>query len=137
MLGKKDNAAGRTIIDADTHISGDIQFAGDTLINGYVKGNVTPARGKKTATLTISERGCVEGSVVGSYVQVDGKVQGEVCATERLKLGPKAQAIGDLRYKLLEIAIGAKVDGSLVHEDKGLSAPSDIRGTAIPIQSRK
>ena len=137
MLGKNDNAAGRTIIDADTRISGDIQFAGDTLFDGYVKGNVTAARDKETATITISERGCVEGSVVGAQVQVNGKVQGEVCATERLELGPKAQAIGDLRYKLLEIAIGTRVEGHLTHESKGPSVQSDIRGAAIPIQSPK
>lgn len=131
MLGKKDNAAGRTIIDADTRISGDIQFAGDTLIDGYVKGNVTAAKGRETATLTISERGCVEGSIVGAHVQVNGMVQGEVCATERLELGPKAQAVGDLRYRLLKIASGAKVDGRLTHESKGRSV------AAIPIQSSK
>lgn len=133
MLGKKDNAAGRTIIDADTRITGDIQFAGDTLIDGYVKGDVTVARDGEAATLTISERGCVEGSVVGAHIHLNGKVQGEVCATERLELGPKAQAIGGLQYRLLKIAFGAKVDGRLSHESKGPSVPSDI----IPIQSSK
>jgi len=135
-LGKKDSAAGRTIIDADTRIRGDIQFAGDTLIDGYVKGNVTAARDGETATLTISEHGCVEGLIVGARVQVNGKVQGEVCATERLEFGPKAQAIGDLRYRLLKIAVGAKVDGRLIHESKGHSVKTDIPG-AIPIQSSK
>jgi len=66
--------------------------------------------------------------VNGSHL---GKVQGEVCATERLEVGSKAQAVGDLRYRLLKLTIGAKVDGRLTHESKALSV------AAIPIQSFK
>ena len=107
----------RTFIGSDTRISGDMQFVGNVLIDGYLEGNVkTEGNDSK---LTISEHGHVKGSIVVPYLLVNGTVEGEVCVAERLKLGPKARIIGDVRYKLLEISIGAQIEGKLIHKSEG------------------
>ena len=87
MFGKKKTGKGaiRTIVDTDTRINGDIRFVGDALIDGYVKGNVTAARDEETATLSISEHGCIEGSVVVPHLLLNGMVQGQVVATGACK----------------------------------------------------
>ena len=103
-----------TFIGSDTRISGDIQFVGNVLLDGYLEGNVK-AEGNDSK-LTISERGHVKGSVVVPYLLVNGMVEGEVCVAERLEFGPKARIIGDVQYNLLEISIGAQVDGKLIHK---------------------
>ncbi len=75
------------------------------------------------------------------HLLVNGTIEGEVCVAERLKFGPKARIIGDVQYNLLEVSIGAQIDGKLIHksergivkEDKkagaelssGKTAPSD------------
>jgi cytoskeletal protein CcmA (bactofilin family) len=55
-------------------------------------------------------------------------VKGDVRATERVELGPKARVIGNVQYKLIEMSIGAEVNGKLIHESehagaKGFSRP--------------
>ena len=105
-----------TFIGSDTRISGDMQFVGNALIEGYLEGNVK-AEGNDSK-LTISERGHVKGSVVVPHMLVYGTIEGEVCVAKRLELGPKARIIGDVRYNLMEIAPGAQVDAKLIHKSE-------------------
>jgi len=119
MLGKKsrNQAPIGTLVGAETRVHGDIEFAGGCHFDGYVKGNVRA--GDPGGVLSVSERGCVEGSVVAPHVQLNGTVKGDVRATERVVLGPKARVIGNVQYKLIEMSIGAEVNGKLIHESEG------------------
>jgi cytoskeletal protein CcmA (bactofilin family) len=116
-----------TLVGADTRVYGDIQFSGGFHVDGYVKGNVTASDAR--AVLSISERGCVEGSVVAPQVLLNGSVTGDVWAGERVELGPKARVVGNVHYKIIEMAVGAEVNGKLIHESesgalgKGASSP--------------
>ena len=118
MLGKKSRhqAPIGTLVGSDTRIQGDLEFAGGCHIDGYVNGNVRAS--DPGGVLSVSERGCVEGSVVAPHVQLNGTVKGDVRATERIVLGPKARVIGNVQYKLIEMSIGAEVNGKLVHESE-------------------
>jgi cytoskeletal protein CcmA (bactofilin family) len=97
-------------------VHGDIEFAGGFHVDGYVKGNVTA--GDARAVLSISERGCIEGSVVAPQVLLNGTVRGDVWASERLELGAKARVVGNVHYKVIEMAVGAEVNGKLIHESE-------------------
>ena len=59
--------------------------------------------------------GTVEGGVTVPYVIVNGIVQGDVVATQRVELGPTARIIGNIYYNLIRMAIGAEINGKLVH----------------------
>ncbi len=122
MLGKKkaQQATVHTLVGGETKVHGDVEFSGGFLIDGYIKGNVTAAA-EDEATLNISERGCVEGTVTAPNVVLNGTVKGDVRATRRVELGPKARVIGNVQYKLIEMAIGAEVNGKLIHESEGAS----------------
>ena len=122
-MSKKVNGAVRTFIGSDTRISGDIQFVGNALIDGYLEGSVK-AEGSDSI-LTISEGGRVKGSVVVPHLLVNGTIEGEVCVAERLELGRKARIIGDVRYNRMEISIGAQVDGKLIHKSEASIAQED------------
>jgi cytoskeletal protein CcmA (bactofilin family) len=52
------------------------------------------------------------------HVVLNGTVKGDVRATERVELGPKARVIGNVQYKLIEMSIGAEVNGKLIHESE-------------------
>ncbi|HEY7673384.1 MAG TPA: polymer-forming cytoskeletal protein [Gammaproteobacteria bacterium] len=123
MFGKKQRhqPSIQSLIGADTRVHGDIEFSGGFLVDGYVKGNVKAIKDERS-TLSISERGCVEGAVMVPHVFLNGTVKGDVRATERVELGPKARVIGNVQYKLIEMAIGAEVNGKLIHESEGSSA---------------
>ena len=116
-MSKKAKGAVRTFIGRNIHISGDIHFVGNALMDGYLGGNVKVEG--SDSKLTIGERGHVKGSVVVPNLLVNGTIEGKVRVAERLKLGPKARIIGDVQYNLLEISIGAQVDGKFIHKSEG------------------
>jgi cytoskeletal protein CcmA (bactofilin family) len=123
MFGKKHRrqAAINTLVGAETRVHGDIEFSGGFFVDGYVKGNVKAVKDAHS-TLNISERGCVEGAVVVPHVLLSGTVKGDVRATERIELGPRSRVIGNVQYKLIEMAIGAEVNGKLIHESESSAA---------------
>ncbi len=135
MLSKRYNAAEQTIVGTDTRIKGDIRFVGVAFIDGYVNGSVTAGK-DENATLTISENGHVKGLIAVPHLLINGMVEGEVRATERLELGPKARVIGDVQYNLMEISIGAQFDGKLIHKSDGSIVQEDTKTEAEQIEDR-
>jgi cytoskeletal protein CcmA (bactofilin family) len=127
MLGRKarHQAPISTLVGAETRVHGDIEFSGGFHVDGFVKGNVRALEDERSV-LSISERGCIEGTVVVPHLLLNGTVKGDVRATERVKLGPKARVIGNVQYKLIEMSIGAEVNGKLIHESDrtALAKPS-------------
>ena len=105
---------GVTLVAAHTEVVGDIKFADQLYVNGRVTGNVYADDDK--ATLIISEAGCISGEVHVPNVVINGLVEGNVSASQRVELAAKAQVKGNLHYNLVEMALGAVVDGQLLHD---------------------
>lgn len=99
-----------TLIGRQTEITGDVSFSGGLHVDGRIKGNIS-ATAEKASTLSISEAGVVEGNVKVANVVINGRVVGEVRASERITLGAKARVIGDVRYRVLQMEAGALVNG--------------------------
>ena len=104
-----------TIIGQQTRIEGDIHFTGGLHIDGHIKGSIFAGEGS-ASVLTVSEHGSIEGNVQVPTVILNGTVTGDVRSEERIELATKAQVNGDVYYKLIEMAMGAAVNGSLVHD---------------------
>ena len=107
-----------TLVGTNTRINGDINFEGGCHVDGTVKGNVS-ADTESNSALSVSEEGNVEGGVTVPYVVLHGIVRGDVYATKRVELGPTARVIGNVYYNLIEMAIGAEINGKLVHQPEG------------------
>jgi cytoskeletal protein CcmA (bactofilin family) len=107
-----------TLIGVTTDMRGDISFSGGLRIDGKVKGNIT-SRSDDNSTLVLSENAVVTGDVSVPHMIVNGKIKGNVRSVERLELQPKAEIVGDVTYKVLEIAAGAQVNGALTRVEKG------------------
>ena len=107
-----------TLVGTNTRINGDINFEGGCHIDGTVKGNIS-ADTQSNSALSVSEEGNVEGGVTVPYVVLHGIVRGDVYATKRVELGPTARVIGNVYYNLIEMAIGAEINGKLVHQPEG------------------
>lgn len=110
-----------SLIGRNSRIDGDVRFGGGLHIDGYVKGNVRSVT-ETTAVIKISERGVVEGSVTVPEVLLHGTIKGDVVARDRLVMGPEARVMGNVYYNLIEMAIGAEVNGKLVHQPAGSTA---------------
>ena len=115
MFGsKKNNPPIQTLVGTDTVVRGDVAFKGGFHIDGKVEGDVSCEDGEGSF-LSISQTGCVEGSVAVGLVALNGTVKGDLISRDKLELGPSAKVVGDVHYNLLEMAMGAEINGKLVH----------------------
>ena len=103
-----------TLVGAQVVLRGDVQFAGGLYLEGQVFGRVLADPGAM-ATVTVAPRGVVEGEVRAPVVVIQGRVKGDVHASERLELGAGAKVEGNLHYAVIEMAAGASITGNLVH----------------------
>ena len=108
---------GVTLVAANTEIAGDVKFEDQLYINGRVNGNVLADPGSK-ATVIVSEEGSVKGEIHVPNVVINGSVEGNIFASARMELATKAQVKGNVYYTLIEMQLGAMVDGQLVHDEK-------------------
>lgn len=107
-----------TLVGQHTAVTGDVKFSGGLHIDGTIKGNVY-AENDSRSMLSLSEQGTVEGEVNVPYVVINGVVIGDVHGSEHVELHSKARVTGNVYYNLIEMAIGAEVNGKLVHFPAG------------------
>ena len=119
MWGKKKKPKQTAHIDSligqNTEIHGDVIFSGGLHVDGVIKGNVIAEQGEDSV-LTLSERGTIEGEVKVPNVVVNGSVIGDVHAAGHVELATKARVHGNVYYSLIEMAMGAEVNGKLMHQ---------------------
>jgi len=119
--GSKKNAspkakagAADTLICKQTKITGNIDFTGVLYIDGHVKGDIS-AEEVENSLLTIGSNGFVEGQINVPHIMVLGRVKGDVHALEHIELMAESRIEGNVYYKLIEMAMGAEVNGQMVH----------------------
>jgi cytoskeletal protein CcmA (bactofilin family) len=115
------------LVGPKTRINGDVEFAGGFHLDGYINGNVVCDSGGD-AVLSVSEAGCIEGSVIAPNVVLNGMVKGNIDAADRVELGPKARVLGNVQYAVIETAVGAQINGKLIHRGP-VGAPPPVAGT--------
>lgn len=106
-----------TVIGQGTEVVGNLRFADGLHLDGVIRGNVTGEE-ESRSTLTVSELGSVEGDVRVDNLILNGAVTGDVYANERVELASNARVTGTVYYRLLEMAMGAEVNGQLVHSEE-------------------
>ncbi len=103
-----------TLIGQQTQVLGDVKFSGGLHVDGLIKGNVS-AEADGSSMLSLSESGTIEGEVKVPFVVLDGAVKGDVHGGEHVQLSEHAQVTGNVYYNLIEVTMGAAVNGKLVH----------------------
>ncbi len=118
MFGKKTNFSSAridTLIGQGTEINGDLVYAGGLHVDGRINGNVVAEEGS-SSILILSEFGHIEGEVKVPNIVINGKIVGDVHGSTRVELAPKSRIKGSVYYNLIEMAIGAEVNGALIHQ---------------------
>ena len=110
---EKNTARVDTLIGRSARIQGDVEFSGGLHIDGRVTGNVRVVPGGG-ASVSVSEHGVIEGSVEAPQVVLNGTVDGDIVASERVVLGAKARVRGNVSYGVIEMALGAEITGRLI-----------------------
>jgi cytoskeletal protein CcmA (bactofilin family) len=129
MFRRKRNAVPGidSLLGPSTGIQGDVIFSGGLHLDGSVTGSVK-ATGAGISRLVVGEAAVIEGSVVAPVVELHGLVRGDIVASRRVVLGPKARVEGNVQYAALEVAAGASIKGKLVklaNPDKVASKPDN------------
>jgi len=119
-----------TLIGQHTHIKGDISFSGGLRIDGSVTGNIQ-ATGDTESVLTLSEQGHLEGEIKVPNIIINGTIIGNVYASQHVELAPKAKIQGNVYYQLLEMAMGSKVNGQLIHMNEGDDTILDLEHEVV------
>jgi cytoskeletal protein CcmA (bactofilin family) len=137
MFGRKQRTHSiiDTLVGPNSKVKGDLHFDGGCHVDGIVKGNVN-ADPESRSALSISEDAIVEGGVTVPFVVLNGIVRGDVFANQRVELGPTARVIGNVYYNLIEMAIGAEINGKLVHQPEGKVPLRDASRDDIEVPAR-
>jgi cytoskeletal protein CcmA (bactofilin family) len=91
-----------TVLGPDTHIKGEMTFAGGARLLGVFEGRIT-TKGE----LHVGAEATCKASLEAGRVVVDGTIEGDVLAHERVELNATAQVRGDLTAHSLVVAEGA------------------------------
>lgn len=118
-----------TLIGGATTLDGDLQFSGKLSVEGTVKGNLTA--NDEESVLLLSQQGRIQGEVRVPNMLLNGTVEGDVFANGKVELYESARICGDVYYNLLEMAVGAEVNGKLVRQK-----PTETPQPAMPLDEQ-
>lgn len=122
-----------TLVGQQTELHGDVMFSGGLHVDGKVKGNIM-AEKESSTMLVLSEKGTIEGEIRVPYIIVNGLVVGDIYASESVELAQNARITGNVYYNRIEIAMGAEVNGSLVHYEEKASV---VKAEVAELQMRR
>ncbi len=129
MLRKRDKTTHHdpqqidTLIGVHSVITGELSFEGAVRIDGQFKGNI---HANKDGTLIVSEGALIQGEVHVPSLILHGTIEGNVCASNSLKIGSTGHLNGDVQYKTLSLAEGSAINGHCSHINKTAKEPVKI-----------
>ena len=103
---KNEDFSINTIIGPGTSVSGDVESAGFTRVDGNVLGDV-----KAKGGVVIGERARMKSNVSGTFVTVGGVVFGNVIASERLIILATGLVMGDIITRRIQANEGCLLHG--------------------------
>jgi cytoskeletal protein CcmA (bactofilin family) len=89
-----------------SRVSGQLSFQGPTRIDGFVEGEI-----QCQGPLTVGEGAEVRARISGQVVTIQGKVEGNITAKERVELLAPARLIGNVNAPRLIVSDGVVFDG--------------------------
>ena len=120
---KTEGATLNGFLDRGSYLTGDLKFDDGFRIDGKFEGKITSG-----SDLVIGENGDVEAEIKVERLTVNGSLRGNVIATERIELHPKARVLADLTTPNLAIQEGAFFQGSC---KMGQETPSNVIGMPV------
>jgi cytoskeletal protein CcmA (bactofilin family) len=129
------------VIGPSIQINGDLKGQEDLLIEGDVRGTVE----LRNNTLTVGSQGKVRADAFAKEIHVEGLVEGNLFASERVVIRKSAQVRGDITSPRVSLEEGARFKGSIEMDTKAVesvlgssasakgAAPQDGPSAAKPV----
>jgi cytoskeletal protein CcmA (bactofilin family) len=99
-------------------IKGDLSGSEDLYIDGHVEGSIS----LKGNSLTVGPNGQVKASIESKAIVVQGKLEGNVQASDRVELRKSAVVTGDISTQRISIEEGAYLKGKIDIQGKAEKA---------------
>jgi len=115
-------------VGGGTTVTGDAEFKGMLRIDGHFKGRIRSEKG----ALIVSAGGLVDADVEVATARVNGTVNGDIVAAERIEFGRSARVCGNIQTPALVIEEGAVFEGQCRMQPKAAPAPrpAEVRAAA-------
>jgi cytoskeletal protein CcmA (bactofilin family) len=122
----EDAASGRhlSVVGPSVTFRGSLTAEEDLLIQGCIEGSIT----HNATNLTIGSRGDVRADIVAHRVIIQGKLEGDVHASEAIVVEASAQVHGNLFSPRVALRDGAKFKGGIDMEVAGHATGKSGRG---------
>ena len=119
-----------TILGPDATFKGELSFEKGMRLHGKLNGSITtPGR------LHVAREAQLEANVEAGAIVIEGAVQGNLVATDRIEMKPTTRYEGDLTTSKLVVEEGAQFRGHVsVGPDAGKGRPPQVGGAARPGQ---
>lgn len=130
MFGKKNTPLIKSLIAEKCKIEGNLNFSDGLRVDGLLIGKITSLP-DQNGLIFISESGEVHGAISAQRIIINGKVIGPIFAYEKLEIEPKANIIGDVYYKVIEMHPGSVIDGCM-KQINGEEAASNLKDGILP-----
>lgn len=91
-----------------TVLSGETNFQAMLRVDGHLVGSVS----SDTGTLIVGSNGQVDANIAVSAAMINGIVNGDIVASERIQLGRTARVVGNIQTPRIIIEDGAIFEGS-------------------------
>ena len=94
-------------IGSGTVLTGETTFHAMLRVDGHLTGSVT----SETGTLIVGSTGRVDANIVVAAAMINGTINGDIIASERLELGRTARIVGNVQSPRLVMEDGAILEG--------------------------
>jgi cytoskeletal protein CcmA (bactofilin family) len=92
-----------------TSLTGDTNFQMMLRVDGHLQGTITSDSG----TLLVGTTGQVDANVAVASATINGTVNGDILATEKIHLGRTAMVVGNIQTPKIVIEEGAVIEGGI------------------------
>jgi len=101
-----------TLVGENTSVEGLVKFNGGLHVVGEIRGGAVSE--DENSLLVISENALVTGDVKVKHLIVNGQIDGQIFVDGKVELFDKARINGDIHYRVLDLPVGAQVNGKLI-----------------------
>ncbi|HTS18443.1 MAG TPA: polymer-forming cytoskeletal protein [Verrucomicrobiae bacterium] len=100
------NAVPQSVISSEVEITGTIKGTGSLRIDGKLEGELHCA-----GDAVIGQSAQIKGNIVVSSATIEGTIQGNITAKDRIEMKSTARVTGDIRAKRLSVEDGVTFVG--------------------------
>jgi cytoskeletal protein CcmA (bactofilin family) len=127
-----DNNTPQSVISADVEITGSIKSSGSVRIDGKLDGEVHCA-----ADVVIGKGATIKGNLNVNSVSIEGTMNGNVTAKDRIQMKSSARLTGDIKAKRLTVEDGVTFIGRSEVNPSGAAVSAPPAQAKAPVPAAK